>query len=99
MKLEFSEFALADLERIYAFYLERDPAHAIAQVRLIRSAVEILTVHPRIGRPAAGWPLRELIISASKEGFVALYDYDAIGQIVRIVAVKRQREVGHRFEL
>ena len=98
MKLEFSEFALSDLERIYAFYRERDPTNAIAQVRLIRSAVEILAVHPRIGRPAAGWPLRELVISASKDGFVALYDYDPIGQLVRIVAVKHQREVGYWFE-
>lgn len=98
MKLEFSEFALGDLERIYAFYLARDPADAIAQVRLIRSAVEILAIHPRIGRPAAGWPLRELIISASKDGFVALFCYDPLEQLVRIVAVKHQREVGYRFE-
>lgn len=98
MKLEFSEFALGDLERLYAFYAERDPASAIAQVRLIQSAVEILAVHPRIGRPAAGWPLRELIISATKDGFVALCEYDPIGQLVRVVAVRHQREVGHRFE-
>lgn len=98
MKLEFSEFALGDLERIYAFYAERDPANGIAQVRLIRSAVEILAIHPRIGRPATGWPLRELVISASKDGFVALYDYDPVGRLVRIVAVRHQREVGYRFD-
>lgn len=98
MKLEFSEFALSDLERIYAFYVERDPARALAQVRLIRSAVKILAVHPRIGRAARGWPLRELVISASRDGFVALYDYDPIGRLVRIVAVRHQREIGYRFE-
>ena len=93
----FAEEALADLERIFEFNFERDPATALEHVAKVRDAVLILEEHPEIGRPAGrGATLRELIISHGKSGYVALYEYLPVGHLVRVVAVRHQREAGYR---
>jgi addiction module RelE/StbE family toxin len=93
----FAEEALADLERIFEFNFERDPAAALDHVAKVRSAVMILEEHPQIGRPAAeGSTLRELIISHGKSGYLALYEYSAAEDLIRVVAVRHQREAGYR---
>ena len=89
--------ALDDLERIFEFNFERDPATALEHIDQIRGAVLILDAHPEIGRPAGrGSSLRELIISHGKTGYVALYEYSPVEKLVRIVAVRHQREAGYR---
>ena len=92
----FDDGALADLEQIFAFSLEADADWAERQLEAIRSAVMILDEHPRIGRTALGNEIRELVISARKTGFIALYQYDELGGLVRILAVRHQREAGYR---
>ena len=93
----FAEEALADLERIFEFTFERDPAAALDHIAKVRSAVMILEGHPQIGRPAAdGSSLRELIISGGKSGYLALYEYSAAEDLIRILAVRHQREAGYR---
>ncbi len=94
--IAFDEDALADLERIFAFNLTVDTARAKAQVETIRSAVLILDEHPRIGRPVVGTELRELVISVGKAGYIALYQYDELSDLVRVLAVRHQREAGYR---
>jgi hypothetical protein len=44
----------------------------------------------------AGSDIRELVISAPKTGFIALYHYDEIGDLVRVLAVRHQREACYR---
>jgi plasmid stabilization system protein ParE len=89
--------ALDDLERILEFNFERDPRSALDHVEKIRSAVTILDVHPEIGRPLGrGSGLRELVISHGKTGYIALYEYSRDEKLVRIVAVRHQREAGYR---
>jgi plasmid stabilization system protein ParE len=93
----FDTEALDDLERIFEFNARRDPATALDHVELVRSAVSILDSHPHIGRPAArGSTLRELVISHGRTGYVALYEYSPIEKLVRVVAIRHQREVGYR---
>ncbi len=93
----FSEEALADLERIFEFNFKRDAAAALENVAKIRTAVLILEEHPQIGRPAErGTALRELIISHGKSGYVALYEYSQAEDLVRVVALRHQREAGYR---
>jgi plasmid stabilization system protein ParE len=91
----FAEGALADLERILDFHAEADMARAREELGKIRSAVMILEEHPRIGRRVAA-PLRELVISSPMGGYVALYQHDEVGQLVRVLAVRSQREAGYR---
>jgi plasmid stabilization system protein ParE len=93
----FAAEALADLERIFEFNFERDPATALAHIDKIRGAVLILEQHPEIGRPAGAEPaIRELIVSHGKSGYVALYQYSPGERLIRILAVRHQREAGYR---
>lgn len=95
----FSEGALADLEKIFDFNAERDPATALDHIDKIQSAVTVLEAHPEIGRRvAAGSPLRELVISRGQAGYIALYEYSPAANRIRILAVRHQREAGHQAE-
>ncbi len=93
----FDEGAQADLERIFEFNFERDPAVALQHVEKIMEAVLILDRHPGIGRRVPGEPpLRELVISYGNSGYIALYDHSRVPEIVRVVAIRHQREAGYR---
>ena len=93
----FSEEALADLEKIFEFNANRDPAIALDHIDKIQSAVTVLELHPEIGRRiAAGSPLRELVIAQGQAGYVALYEYSPVANRIRILAVRHQREAGHQ---
>jgi plasmid stabilization system protein ParE len=93
----FDTGALDDLERIFEFNAQRDPAMALDHVEVVRSAVAMLDAHPEIGQPAGrGSTLRELVISHGKTGYIALYEYSPIEKLVRVVAIRHQREVGYR---
>jgi len=93
----FDTGALDDLERIFEFNSQRDPAVALEHVETVRSGVSILDAHPEIGRQAgAGSTLRELVISHGKTGYIALYEYSPIEKRIRVVAIRHQRTVGYR---
>jgi len=93
----FAKEAFDDLEQIFEFNYERDPATALVHVEAVRSAVLILDAHPRIGRPTgAGSALRELVISHGESGYIALYEHAPAEDLVRIVALRHQREAGYR---
>jgi plasmid stabilization system protein ParE len=93
----FAEEALADLERIFDFTFARDGADALAHIARIRTAVMILEEHPEIGRPTEpGSSLRELVISHGKSGYVALYEHSAAEELIRVVAIRHQREARYR---
>lgn len=88
-----------DLERIFEFNAERDPATAPEHLQRIRDGVLILEGHPEIGRTVAGSPLRELVISHGSSGYVALYEHSRLENVVRVVAIRHQREAGYRGTL
>ena len=93
----FAEEAFDDLERIFDFNYERDPATASAQIETVRSAIHILDAHPKIGRPTRpGSTLRELVISHGESGYIALYEHAPAEGLIRIVAIRHQREAGYR---
>ena len=93
----FADEAFVDLEQIFDFNYERVPATALAHIEAVRSAVLILETHSRIGRPTgAGSALRELVISYGESGYIALYEHAPAEDIIRIVAVRYQREAGYR---
>ncbi len=92
----FAEEALADLERIFEFNFDRDPASAGEHLDKVSSAVLLLEEHPEIGRPVSGSTLRELIISHGHTGYVALYEHSPGEGLIRIAAIRHQREAGYR---
>ncbi len=94
--IHFAEEALADLERIFEFNLERDPPTAPVHIYRIRTAILLLETHPEIGRPIRGLGLRELVISYGHTGYIALYEHSPVVDLVRVVAIRHQREAGYR---
>ena len=90
----YSRRALADLERLTDFLLDSAPTAAPETVNLILEAVDILTNHPLISRPAET-ELRELIISRGKSAYLALYSYEEREDTVIILAVRHSREAGY----
>ena len=92
-RLIYSPRAFDDLDRLTDFLIETDPVIASETVELIVEAVSILKHHPLIGRPVEDH-LRELVISRSKTGYVALYSYEAEHDTVLILAIRHQRESG-----
>ena len=91
-QIVYSQNALANLARVFEFLLEHDQEAAIASAASIREAVELLANHPMIGRRVAG-ELRELVISYGKTGYVALYRFIPARDLVRVLAVRHQREL------
>ena len=85
--------ALDDLDRLEDFLLESDASAARQAIPLIISAVETLRLHPNIGRRRES-QLRELVISRGKTGYIALYRYNEVRNVVIVLAIRHQREVG-----
>ena len=94
-RLIYSDAAFSDFERIIEFALTSSPTSGGHALRRIRTAIEILAVHPLIGRRVAG-DLRELVISEGATGYVALYKYDPAFDLIRILRIRHQREAGYR---
>jgi addiction module RelE/StbE family toxin len=94
-QIKYAARAWQDIERIFEFYAGEDPELAPRIVSLVIEAVEVLAAHPLIGRNAEHG-LRELVISSGRTGFVALYRYRDDHEIVRILAIRHQREAGLR---
>jgi plasmid stabilization system protein ParE len=76
--------ALADLDRVEQF--------APGALELLTATISMLAESPLLGRPTAG-PLRELIVSRGKTGYVVLYRFDEPHDMVRILPIRHQREV------
>ena len=93
-RLIYSERALADLERIVDYLLEREPDLVAPVIGLIEEAVMILVHHPHIGREVEEG-LRELVISHGATGYLALYEYEPTSNRVLIYAIRHQREAGY----
>ncbi len=93
-QIVYSRNAIANLASAFEFLLEHDQAAAIASAAAIREAVELLANHPMIGRRVAG-ELRELVISFGKTGYVALYRFLPARELVRILAIRHQRELDY----
>ena len=86
--------AADDLESLVDFLVSDMPEHAVQTVDLIMDALNILQDHPNIGRPLQ-LPLRELVISRGRTGYVALYEYDSQADVVVVLAIRHQRQAGY----
>lgn len=83
--------AMQDLERLSDFLLAADPASASKTVAVLLGGLQILKLHPLVGRVVErGY--RELLISRGHSGYVALYGYDVIKDTALILAIRHQRE-------
>ncbi len=91
--LRYADELREDVERIAEHLLAHEVARVDERLGEIFEALVLLTRHPMIGRPA-GDIHRELVIGQGRNGYVALYRYDVLDDIVAVVALRAQREVG-----
>ena len=94
-ELVYAEQALLDLERLSDFLLQTDPHAAQDTAVLIFEALEILTLHPEIGRKVH-FGQRELVISRGRTGYLALYRFLPHLDRIVVLALRHQRESGYK---
>lgn len=92
--LVYSSRALDHLERAFEFLAQTDPGAALNPATAIQSAVSTLAAHPLIGRRIEG-EIRELVISFGKSGYVAMYRFIPHLDVVRVLAIRHQRELDY----
>lgn len=85
------ECAQQDILRLVEFLIEDDIDAALATFDIIDDGISILKKHPKIGRPTEE-SLRELVISRGKTGYIALYAFDELRELVIVLRLKHQRE-------
>lgn len=95
IELVYTEQALLDLERLSDFLLETDPQAAQDTAVLIFEALEILALHPEIGRKVH-FGQRELVISRGRTGYLALYRFLPHIDRILVLALRHQRESGYK---
>lgn len=92
VKLEYSQNALDDIERLVDFLIGSDLLAALSTFEVIDDGVQLLKRHPEIGRLVAASGKRELVISRGNTGYIAIYAFDKFLNVVVILAIKHQRE-------
>lgn len=91
MKLEWSDEALADLDRFAEFLHERHPSLAKVVARTIIDKAQVLSEHPQLGRPVAGREeYRQIVLQVLNAAYVFQYRFD--GRRVVMLRVFHARE-------
>jgi plasmid stabilization system protein ParE len=90
-KFEYSQDALADIERLVDYLIDVNLEVALEAFNVIDDGVRLLTRHPEIGRQLGGGK-RELVISRGRTGYIAIYAFDKWINTVAVLAIKHQRE-------
>ena len=96
-RVQVTEQALADLERLFDFIAVNDPKRAVERMLSVRRAFDLLSDHPLLGR-ATEEGRRELVLSRGKYGYVAKYRWVPAEDVVLILAVRHQLEAGYKEE-
>jgi plasmid stabilization system protein ParE len=96
-RVQVTERALADLERLFDFIAAHYPKLALERMISVRRAFELLSDHPLLGR-AAEDGRRELILSRGRYGYIAKYRWIPAEDLVLILAVRHQLEAGYKEE-
>lgn len=94
-RLVYDPGTVGDFDRIFDHFALHDPVAARDTIGHIVEAMKILQTSPMLGRPTAGGK-RELVIGRGTRGFIALYRYLALDDLVWVLAIRGQREAGYR---
>jgi toxin ParE1/3/4 len=91
MKLEWSDAALADLNRFVEFLNREHPSLAGVVANEIIAKAAILSEHPRLGRPIAGREeYRQIVLQVLGAAYVFQYRFD--GERLVMLRVFHARE-------
>jgi len=97
-RIELAPELTDDFDRILDHLFEHEIAEAGTRINEVIRAIDILEQNPLIGRPTVG-NLRELVIGRGARGYVALYRYVEAVDIVFVLAIRGQKEVGDGRDL
>ena len=73
MRIVVSSAAIADLDRLRAFLIDKNPAAAQRAVSAITAAIQSLDFSPGRGRPTSASGVRELIVPFGRSAYVLRY--------------------------
>lgn len=93
-RINYSPAFWEDMERLIGFLMTQNTTAGLATYDIVISGIELLKRHPEIGRLVTKDGLRELVISRGKTGYIALYSYDDLLDLVSVVSIWHQRESG-----
>lgn len=91
----FSPAAIRDLQRLRDFLRPKNPSAAKRAGETIIKGVQALGAYSRMGRLIEDLPehYREWLIDFGDSGYLARYRLD--GEVVTVLAIRHQREVGY----
>ncbi len=94
MKLEWSDEALADLDRFVEFLDRERPSLAAIVANEIVEKVQVLSEHPRLGRPIAGrQEYRQIVLQVLGAAYVFQYRFDGRRLVMlRVFHARETRE-------
>jgi len=90
----YTSSAFADLERIVETLEAEDPTLAAHTSATIRHAIDDLATRPLLGRHAEA-ELRERAVSRGRTGYVVLYRFVELDDVVLIAAIRHRHEAGY----
>lgn len=97
-RIELAPELTDDFDRILEHLLEHEVTAAAQRMGEVIRAIDILEQNPLIGRPVEAG-LRELVIGRGSRGYLALYRYVEEIDIVFVLAIRGQKELGYGREL
>ena len=94
MKIEWSDAALADLDRFAQFLNQQNTSLAARVATEIISKVQVLSEHPRLGRPVAGREeYRQIVLQVLRAKYVFQYRFDGERLVMlRVYHAREERE-------
>jgi plasmid stabilization system protein ParE len=94
MNLEWSDEALADLDRFAEFLNRNYPSLAAVVASEIVDKVQVLSVHPQLGRPIAGREeYRQIVLQVLGAAYVFQYRFDGNRLVMlRVFHARETRE-------
>ena len=92
-RIEIAPLVADDLDRIFDHLAKYEVDNVPKRIGEIIQALSVLETNPLIGRPAMR-NKRELVIGQHAHGYMALYRYVPEIDIVFVLALRSQREVG-----
>jgi plasmid stabilization system protein ParE len=94
MNLEWSDEALADLDRFAEFLHRQHPSLAAVVATEIVNKAQVLSAHPRLGRPIAGRrEYRQIVLQVLGAAYVFQYRFDGRRLVMlRVFHARESRE-------
>jgi toxin ParE1/3/4 len=82
-----------DLARIAEHLLAHEVSSIGERLAAVLHALDVLERHPLIGRKVQH-NRRELVTGRDSRGYVALYRFDELDDVIEVLALRAQREAG-----